>query len=184
MAKHRTEEPSDGPMLEVTDMVVNYGRIQALHGISLRVGAGRVVTLLGANGAGKSTTMRAMSGLIPLRGGKIVVRRSRHHAREGARTGHRGHGAGSGGARRVPGHDRPGEPRHGALCAQVRVQGRLHRAAGLGLRTLPAALGAAHPGGRHAVRRRAADGRDRALADGAAASCCCSTSRRWAWRPW
>ncbi|MEV5837881.1 MULTISPECIES: ABC transporter ATP-binding protein [unclassified Nocardia] len=52
-------------------MVVNYGRIQALHGVSLRVAEGELVTLLGANGAGKTTTMRALSGLLPLTRGKI-----------------------------------------------------------------------------------------------------------------
>lgn len=59
------------PLLEVEDMVVNYGRIQALHGVSLRVAEGELVTLLGANGAGKTTTMRALSGLLPLTRGKI-----------------------------------------------------------------------------------------------------------------
>lgn len=59
-------------MLEVTDMVVSYGRIEALHGISMEVRTGELVTLLGANGAGKTTTMRALSGLLPLRSGKIV----------------------------------------------------------------------------------------------------------------
>lgn len=59
------------PLLEVDDMVVNYGRIQALHGVSLRVAEGELVTLLGANGAGKTTTMRALSGLLPLTRGKI-----------------------------------------------------------------------------------------------------------------
>ncbi|WP_307588998.1 ABC transporter ATP-binding protein [Nocardia arizonensis] len=53
-------------------MVVNYGRIQALHGISLRVAQGELVTLLGANGAGKTTTMRALSGLLPLTAGRIM----------------------------------------------------------------------------------------------------------------
>ncbi|MEV0295511.1 ABC transporter ATP-binding protein [Nocardia sp. NPDC050710] len=53
-------------------MVVNYGRIQALHGISLRVAEGELVTLLGANGAGKTTTMRALSGLLPLTKGRIL----------------------------------------------------------------------------------------------------------------
>ncbi|WP_245663550.1 ABC transporter ATP-binding protein [Nocardia inohanensis] len=53
-------------------MKVNYGRIQALHGISLTVGQGELVTLLGANGAGKTTTMRALSGLLPLTGGRIL----------------------------------------------------------------------------------------------------------------
>lgn len=60
------------PMLEVDEIYVNYGRIQALHGISLRVAEGELVTLLGANGAGKTTTMRALSGLLPLTKGRIV----------------------------------------------------------------------------------------------------------------
>ncbi|MBF6195678.1 ATP-binding cassette domain-containing protein [Nocardia beijingensis] len=68
-----TREPAAGaPLLEVEDMVVNYGRIQALHGISLTVAEGELVTLLGANGAGKTTTMRAMSGLLPLTRGRIL----------------------------------------------------------------------------------------------------------------
>uniref|UniRef100_UPI0002D7E9C5 ATP-binding cassette domain-containing protein n=2 Tax=Nocardiaceae TaxID=85025 RepID=UPI0002D7E9C5 len=68
-----TREPAAGaPLLEVKDMVVNYGRIQALHGISLTVAEGELVTLLGANGAGKTTTMRAMSGLLPLTRGRIL----------------------------------------------------------------------------------------------------------------
>lgn len=65
-------ETDPTPLLEVTDMVVDYGRIRALHGISLRVERGELVTLLGANGAGKSTTMRALSGLLPLTSGRIV----------------------------------------------------------------------------------------------------------------
>ncbi|WP_405498593.1 ABC transporter ATP-binding protein [Nocardia sp. NBC_00511] len=60
------------PLLVVEDMVVNYGRIQALHGISLTVGQGELITLLGANGAGKTTTMRALSGLLPLTRGRIT----------------------------------------------------------------------------------------------------------------
>ncbi|WP_083742680.1 ABC transporter ATP-binding protein [Rhodococcus sp. MTM3W5.2] len=63
---------ADGPLLEVADVAVSYGRIQALHGVSLRVDRGELVTLLGANGAGKSTTMRALSGLLPLTHGRIV----------------------------------------------------------------------------------------------------------------
>ncbi|WP_280371769.1 ABC transporter ATP-binding protein [Nocardia wallacei] len=53
-------------------MVVNYGRIEALHGVSLQVAQGELVTLLGANGAGKTTTMRALSGLLPLTRGRIM----------------------------------------------------------------------------------------------------------------
>jgi branched-chain amino acid transport system ATP-binding protein len=58
-------------LLEISDLVVSYGRIQALHGISLTVDEGEVVTLIGANGAGKSTTMRAISGLRPVSRGSI-----------------------------------------------------------------------------------------------------------------
>jgi branched-chain amino acid transport system ATP-binding protein len=61
------------PLLEIRDLVVRYGEIEALRGISLTVDAGQVVTLLGANGAGKSTTLRAISGLAkPAAGGDIL----------------------------------------------------------------------------------------------------------------
>jgi branched-chain amino acid transport system ATP-binding protein len=58
-------------MLELRDVHVNYGAIAALHGISLTVPAGKIVTLIGANGAGKSTTLRAISGLVRARSGII-----------------------------------------------------------------------------------------------------------------
>jgi branched-chain amino acid transport system ATP-binding protein len=51
-------------MLEVENLHVSYGAIKALHGVSLKVPAGSIVTLIGANGAGKSTTLRALSGLV------------------------------------------------------------------------------------------------------------------------
>ncbi|MFT4126011.1 MAG: ABC transporter ATP-binding protein [Gordonia sp. (in: high G+C Gram-positive bacteria)] len=71
-SSERRPEPSDSStVLEIKDVVVHYGRIQALHGISLRVGQGELVTLLGANGAGKSTTMRGISGLNKLTSGEI-----------------------------------------------------------------------------------------------------------------
>ena len=56
-------------LLEVRDLVVHYGRIEALHGVSLQVRQGELVTLLGANGAGKTTLMRAISGLRPATAG-------------------------------------------------------------------------------------------------------------------
>jgi branched-chain amino acid transport system ATP-binding protein len=58
-------------LLEVRDVVVHYGRIQALHGVSLVVRQGELVTLLGSNGAGKTTMMRAISGLRPLSRGSV-----------------------------------------------------------------------------------------------------------------
>lgn len=51
-------------MLEVNNLTVQYGAITALHGISLRVSQGEIVTLIGSNGAGKSTALRAISGLV------------------------------------------------------------------------------------------------------------------------
>ncbi|MCO1581247.1 ABC transporter ATP-binding protein [Crossiella sp. SN42] len=59
-------------LLELNNVSVHYGRIQALAGISLRVEPGEIVSLIGANGAGKSTTMRAISGVRPLSGGTIT----------------------------------------------------------------------------------------------------------------
>jgi branched-chain amino acid transport system ATP-binding protein len=58
-------------LLEVRDAVVHYGRIRALHGVSLKVHEGELVTLLGSNGAGKTTMMRAISGLRPLTSGSV-----------------------------------------------------------------------------------------------------------------
>jgi branched-chain amino acid transport system ATP-binding protein len=58
-------------LLELDNISLAYGRIEALHGISLTVGEGEIVALIGANGAGKSTTMRAISGLRPLSHGAI-----------------------------------------------------------------------------------------------------------------
>ena len=58
-------------MLEVTDLCVNYGGIKALKGISFSVEEGQICTLIGANGAGKSTALRAISGLVPVKSGSI-----------------------------------------------------------------------------------------------------------------
>lgn len=58
-------------LLEINDLTLRYGRIEALHGISLHVNEGEVVALIGANGAGKTTTMRAISGLRPVSQGTI-----------------------------------------------------------------------------------------------------------------
>jgi branched-chain amino acid transport system ATP-binding protein len=58
-------------LLEVTDLHTFYGNIQALKGISLKVEEGEVVTLIGSNGAGKSTTLRSISGVTPPREGSI-----------------------------------------------------------------------------------------------------------------
>ncbi len=59
-------------LLKVMDLKVSYGGIEALKGISFEVEKGSIVTLIGANGAGKSTTLRAISGLVPVKSGTIT----------------------------------------------------------------------------------------------------------------
>jgi len=61
------------PMLTVEDVKVHYGAIQALRGVTLSVGQGEVVALIGANGAGKTSTLRAVSGMLKPSGGKITL---------------------------------------------------------------------------------------------------------------
>jgi branched-chain amino acid transport system ATP-binding protein len=59
-------------MLEIHDLVCGYGGVMALRGISLQVKPGQLVALIGANGAGKSTALRAISGLVPPRSGSMI----------------------------------------------------------------------------------------------------------------
>jgi branched-chain amino acid transport system ATP-binding protein len=71
-------------ILEVRDLKVSYGAIQALNGVSLTLEKGEIVTLIGANGAGKSTTLRAIMGLVPATAGDVrykgasILRRPTH----------------------------------------------------------------------------------------------------------
>jgi branched-chain amino acid transport system ATP-binding protein len=60
------------PLLVVRDLSVRYGQVEALHGVSLDVRAGEIVALIGSNGAGKSTTLRAISGLIAAQSGSVT----------------------------------------------------------------------------------------------------------------
>lgn len=87
-------------MLEIHDLVCCYGKVEALKGISLSVKQGQFVALIGANGAGKSTTLRAISGLLPSSSGKMtfegeditrspareILRRGISHCPEGRRV--------------------------------------------------------------------------------------------------
>ncbi|CAN7266689.1 ABC transporter ATP-binding protein [Acidovorax delafieldii] len=59
-------------MLSVDNLSAGYGKIRALHGVSLRVPQARIVCVLGANGAGKTTLMRALSGLLPVSDGQAI----------------------------------------------------------------------------------------------------------------
>lgn len=61
----------DNIILEINDLFAGYGKSEVLHGVSMEVGAGEIVTLVGANGAGKSTTLRSIFGLTDVRSGTI-----------------------------------------------------------------------------------------------------------------
>src|SRR5687768_4721603 len=70
-------------VLELTDLAVVYaGGVRGLSGLSLKVPAGRVVSLLGANGAGKSTTLKAISNLLPFESGRVDGGSIRFEGRE------------------------------------------------------------------------------------------------------
>ncbi len=71
------------PMLAVDEIAVYYGNIAAVKGLSLRVHPGEIVTLIGSNGAGKSTTLRTISGLIKPRSGTISFNGEKISGREG-----------------------------------------------------------------------------------------------------
>jgi branched-chain amino acid transport system ATP-binding protein len=65
------------PLLELTDVHTYYGAIHALRGVTMSIEEGEIVTLIGSNGAGKSTTLRTISGLLKPRQGEIVLRGKR-----------------------------------------------------------------------------------------------------------
>ena len=60
-------------LLKVENLRVSYGNIKALHGISFNIDAGEIVTIIGANGAGKSTTLRAVSRMVPVEAGSAMT---------------------------------------------------------------------------------------------------------------
>ena len=70
-ARPPAASPAPERVLEVQDLRVSYGAIEALKGVSIHLDAGEMVTLIGANGAGKSTTLRAIMGLVPASDGEI-----------------------------------------------------------------------------------------------------------------
>ena len=154
-------------LLEVDDIHTYYGNIEALKGVSLEVEEGEIVTLIGSNGAGKSTTLRSISGLTPPRDGLDPLRRARRSRQlppqEIVRL---GISPVARGPQVLPAHDRAREPRPRRLPAprQARSTSDLERV----FDAVPAPRGAREAEGGHDVGRRAADARDRPRADGRA----------------
>lgn len=68
-----TSEAAKGCILEVRDLEVSYGQVRAVRGLSLRVQRGEIVALIGANGAGKSSILAAIAGLVPPRAGDVLL---------------------------------------------------------------------------------------------------------------
>jgi branched-chain amino acid transport system ATP-binding protein len=64
---------TDGALLSVEGLTVRYGAIEAVRGVGLAVHDGEIATLLGANGAGKSSTLNAIMGMVPVAGGKVAL---------------------------------------------------------------------------------------------------------------
>ncbi len=60
-------------MLDVTDLHVAYGQSEVLHGLSFSIAPGEIVAIMGRNGMGKTTLMKALMGIVPARGGSISV---------------------------------------------------------------------------------------------------------------
>lgn len=76
-------------ILKIEDLQVRYGGIEAVKGISFDVQQGQIVTLIGSNGAGKSSTLRTISGLVKPSGGKITFRGKTSPARTRPRSSRR-----------------------------------------------------------------------------------------------
>ena len=162
----------------VTAIETFYGPIQAIRGVSLEVAQGQIVTVLGANGAGKTTVLRTISGVLDPERGQVRFEGQRHRppaARSGDAAGHLPRARGP---RGLPVPDGAREPADGRLHAPR--QGRGASRPGTVLRLFPGAEGTLAPARRPAVGRRAADAGDQPRADGPAEA---AAARRAVARP-
>jgi branched-chain amino acid transport system ATP-binding protein len=151
------------PLLDVRNLHVHYGKIHALRGVSLRLCRDQIVTLIGANGAGKSTTLRAISGILAMSDGDVVLEGESLKELPAHRFVAKGIVQVPEG-RRIFGRLTVAENlRLGAFLSKDKrwigdMEARARHDSG--------AQGAADAGGRHLVRRRAADAGDRPRPDG------------------
>ena len=138
-------------MLSVEKLDVAYGGSQVLWGVDLNVPDGQVVCLMGRNGVGKTTVLRAIMGLMPARAGRIVLDGQDITRLVVRPAGARGARLRAAGARDLPAPERGGEPPDGAARLRAR---HVHRRRA---RPLPRAQALPVPQGRRPVGRRAAD---------------------------
>ena len=172
--------PPATALLELDDIHVFYGNIQALKGVSLTVDEGEIVTLIGSNGAGKSTTLRAISGTQQAAAG------TDHAGRAGRSSDLPAHEI----VRMGIAHSPEGRKVFSRMTVFENLQMGAFSRKGEKLDDdvarvfdlFPRLQGATRSEGRDHVRRRAADAGNGSRADGAPERSCCSTSRRWASR--
>ena len=163
-------------LLQVRDLDVSYGEARALNGVSLTVARNSLTAVVGSNGAGKTSLVRAIAGMIRPRARPHPVRRGRHHRPRFQRDLRAGHRAGRGGPRRFFQRSRSRKI--------LLLGGALRRRARGAQTTWRACSDVSAPGrtapaeGRNPFRRRAADAGDRPLPDGRSADSSCSTSLR------
>ena len=145
-------------LLDVRGVHAGHGAAEVLFGIDLAVGPGEIVGVLGRNGMGKTTLVRAIMGLLRPRAGTITLRRPRHHGLGAEPDRARRHRPR---ARRAPGLRQP-ERRRAPRSVPARIApGRDELDAGARARPLPGAGDAALARRQPALGRRAADARDR-----------------------
>jgi ABC-type branched-subunit amino acid transport system ATPase component len=149
------------PILELRDVRVRYGAIEAVRGISLSAEQGQIVTLIGGNGAGKTTTLKTISGLMHPVGGEILFKGEPIHGRtahEIVRLGICQSPEGRHIFPRMSVKENLEMGAYGRNAVGRRLRPRVH--------PLPGAEGTARAGRWHAVGWRAADAGDRARAHG------------------
>ena len=165
--------------LEVRDVSVAYGDIQALWDVSLDVREGEIVALIGPNGAGKTTLMRAVAGLQPLKAGTIHLGDKALHASPAYRIVDEGVILVPEGRRLFGGLTVLDNLELGAYSKRARAE----RAETLKLvyELFPLLAERKAPARQHHERRATADARHRARAHGSAEACSCSTNRLSGW---
>ena len=171
------------PLLRIEHLEVRYGDLIGVSDVSLEVPEGSVVALLGSNGGGKTTTLNAIAGLIPVHAG--IDQLSRRGDRRPGRVFDRAQGAGAVAGRLAAVRAAERREQSDARRDAAARQGAHRRAARARLRDLSEAGRAAQPARRHHVRRRAADagGRPRADERSQAPDAGRAVARAWR-RPW